>query len=164
MADWMASAALGASDIGSLRWTHAMCAAVPACSMPKAPPSIPRTQSPNYATTWSASQNPRCDELYDTDVTISDCDVTRRSNAMRGPRFEQTNMDFQPQPLSAMALIAEEPIRLMEKRIAECDGGAWAWNEKQATSDVSLARTGGGSLGHPKVFINLDKPGPKACS
>ena len=89
---------------------------------------------------------------------------TCRSNAMRGPRFEQTNMDFQPQPLSAMALIAEEPIRLMEKRIAECDGGAWAWNEKQATSDVSLARTGGGSLGHPKVFINLDKPGPKACS
>lgn len=23
---------------------------------------------------------------------------------------------------------------------------------------------GGGALGHPKVFINLDKPGPKACN
>lgn len=22
---------------------------------------------------------------------------------------------------------------------------------------------GGGPLGHPKIFINLDKPGPKAC-
>jgi NADH dehydrogenase (ubiquinone) Fe-S protein 6 len=42
---------------------------------------------------------------------------------MRGPRFEQTNMDLQPQPLSAMAMIAEEPIRLVETRIASCDGG-----------------------------------------
>lgn len=42
---------------------------------------------------------------------------------MRGPRFEQTNMDLQPQPVSAAQLISEEPIRLVEKRIASCDGG-----------------------------------------
>jgi NADH dehydrogenase (ubiquinone) Fe-S protein 6 len=23
---------------------------------------------------------------------------------------------------------------------------------------------GGGSLGHPKIYINLDKPGPHACT
>lgn len=42
---------------------------------------------------------------------------------MRGPRFEQTNMELQPTPLSAMQLISEEPIRLVEQRIASCDGG-----------------------------------------
>jgi NADH dehydrogenase (ubiquinone) Fe-S protein 6 len=63
---------------------------------------------------------------------------------MRGPRFEQTSQTFQPQPLPAIELIAREPIRLVNTRIASCDGGK-------------------GPLGHPKVYINLDKPGPKAC-
>jgi NADH dehydrogenase (ubiquinone) Fe-S protein 6 len=39
------------------------------------------------------------------------------------PRFEQTYMDLQPQPLSAMELIAQEPIRLVQGRKAVCDGG-----------------------------------------
>ena len=46
-----------------------------------------------------------------------------RSNAMRGPRFEQTVFELQPQPLAAIELIAEEPIRLVPTRIAACDGG-----------------------------------------
>lgn len=70
--------------------------------------------------------------------------MVNRLNAMRGPRFEQTNMSFQPAPLAAIDMIAQEPIRLVDERIASCDGG-------------------GGALGHPKVFINLDKPGHKAC-
>lgn len=37
-------------------------------------------------------------------------------------------------------MIAEEPIRLVHGNRASCDGG-------------------GGPLGHPKVFIPLDKPG-----
>ena len=33
-------------------------------------------------------------------------------------------MHLQPQPLSAMEMISEEPIRLSKTRIAACDGGA----------------------------------------
>ncbi|ETW87204.1 hypothetical protein HETIRDRAFT_244495, partial [Heterobasidion irregulare TC 32-1] len=82
-------------------------------------------QAPNYPTTWSASQSAR---------------PTQGS----GPRFEQVIMELQPQPLSAMQMIADEPVRLVHARKAVCDGGS-------------------GPLGHPKIFINLDKPGPKAC-
>ncbi|KAJ9475792.1 hypothetical protein PHBOTO_005860 [Pseudozyma hubeiensis] len=89
------------------------------------PEHVPAEQAPNFPTTWSESQNPR-------------------QNAMKGPRFEQLDMRFQPQPLAAIEMIQREPIRLSSKRIAACDGG-------------------GGPLGHPKVFINLDKPGAKAC-
>lgn len=49
--------------------------------------------------------------------------IANRMNAMRGPRFEQTNMEFQPMPRSAIELIAQEPIRLVNTRIASCDGG-----------------------------------------
>ncbi|KIK92318.1 hypothetical protein PAXRUDRAFT_830055 [Paxillus rubicundulus Ve08.2h10] len=82
-------------------------------------------QSPNYPTTWSTNQKPR---------------PVPRS----GPRFEQTFMELQPNPLSAMELIANEPIRVVHGRKAVCDGG-------------------GGPLGHPKIFINLDQPGPRPC-
>lgn len=46
-----------------------------------------------------------------------------RLEAMRGPRFEQTSMDFQPMPLPAIELIKEEPIRVSDTRVAHCDGG-----------------------------------------
>ncbi|KDN42914.1 hypothetical protein RSAG8_06440, partial [Rhizoctonia solani AG-8 WAC10335] len=59
-------------------------------------------------------------------------------------RFEQADMSLQPTPLSAQELIQQEPIRLVHGRRAVCDGG-------------------GGPLGHPKIFINLDKPGPRPC-
>lgn len=78
-----------------------------AVAQPHTPPNIPSEQSPNKATTWSESQNPR--EL-----------------AMRGPRFEQSNYDLQPLPLSAMEMISREPIRLTTQRIIECDGGEWS--------------------------------------
>ncbi|PWN48543.1 hypothetical protein IE53DRAFT_370523 [Violaceomyces palustris] len=67
-----------------------------------------------------------------------------RLEAMKGPRFEQMDMSLQPQPLAAIEMISREPIRMSTKRVVACDGG-------------------GGPLGHPKVFINLDKEGPKAC-
>ena len=68
--------------------------------------SLPTTtqQSPNYPTTWSTSQRPR-------------------PALASSPRFEQTAMDLQPNPLSAMELIAKEPIRLVHGRKAVCDGG-----------------------------------------
>jgi NADH dehydrogenase (ubiquinone) Fe-S protein 6 len=61
-------------------------------------------QAPNYPTTWSTSQRPR-------------------PGLHSGPRFEQTDMSLQPNPLSAMELIAQEPIRLVQGRKAVCDGG-----------------------------------------
>ncbi|EGN99659.1 Ndufs6, NADH-ubiquinone oxidoreductase complex I 13kd subunit [Serpula lacrymans var. lacrymans S7.3] len=61
-----------------------------------------------------------------------------------GPRFEQTAMELQPNPVNAMDLINQEPIRLVDGRKAVCDGG-------------------GGPLGHPKIYINLDRPGPRPC-
>merc|ERR1712071_581471 len=82
-------------------------------------------QAPNHASTWSTSQNPK-------------------KHAYSGPRFEQINLSLQPQPISAMEMVAQDPVRLVPGRRASCDGG-------------------GGPLGHPKIFINLDKPGPKAC-
>ncbi|KAI0825113.1 zinc-finger domain-containing protein [Trametes gibbosa] len=81
-------------------------------------------QAPNLANTWSTSQR-------------------SRPQAHSGPRFEQTIMELQPNPLSAMEMISQEPIRVVNGRKAVCDGG--------------------GPLGHPKIFINLDKPGPRAC-
>jgi len=62
-----------------------------------------------------------------------------RNMAMVGPRFEQIIIKDQPQPYSAIELIHKQPVRWRKERIASCDGG-------------------GGPLGHPRIFINLDKP------
>ncbi|KAG6842218.1 hypothetical protein C0991_000188 [Blastosporella zonata] len=95
-------------------------------SVPAKPQSSPpASQAPNYPTTWSTNQQ-------------------SRATATTGPRFEQTALELQPNPLSAMELIANEPVRLVHGRKAVCDGG-------------------GGPLGHPKIFINLDAPGTRAC-
>ncbi|TBU65095.1 hypothetical protein BD310DRAFT_777426, partial [Dichomitus squalens] len=96
---------------------------VPTHEAPSSSVAIP--QSPNHPNTWSTSQRPRPQQHS-------------------GPRFEQTVMELQPNPLSAMEMINKEPIRVVHGRKAVCDGG-------------------GGPLGHPKIFINLDKPGPRAC-
>ena len=67
--------------------------------------SLPATkQSPNYPQPWSTNQQ-------------------SRAVAYQDARFEQTNLEFQPQPLSAMELIAQEPVRMVNGRIAVCDGG-----------------------------------------
>jgi NADH dehydrogenase (ubiquinone) Fe-S protein 6 len=58
---------------------------------------------------------------------------------MIGPRFEQTVMEHQPQPYAAIELIHKQPVRWQTKRVVGCDGG-------------------GGPLGHPRIFINVDKP------
>ncbi|THH21549.1 hypothetical protein EW146_g17 [Bondarzewia mesenterica] len=81
--------------------THSTSQPAPTSSTP-APVSA---QAPNYPTTWSTDQNPR-------------------PMGTTGPRFEQTIMELQPQPLSAMEMIANEPVRLVHGRKAVCDGGA----------------------------------------
>ncbi|TFK57073.1 hypothetical protein OE88DRAFT_1615704, partial [Heliocybe sulcata] len=82
-------------------------------------------QAPNSVKPWSTSQR-------------------TRPQGHSGPRFEQTKMELQPNPLSAMAMINEEPVRIVSGRKAVCDGG-------------------GGPLGHPRIFINLDQQGAHPC-
>jgi len=109
----------------SLSGTASDPPSVPANADSSSSSSVPAPQAPNYPTTWSTNQRPR-------------------PTSNTGPRFEQTVMELQPNPLSAMELIANEPVRLVHGRRAVCDGGA-------------------GPLGHPKIYINLDQPGPRSC-
>ncbi|KAL2911942.1 hypothetical protein HK105_208552 [Polyrhizophydium stewartii] len=67
-----------------------------------------------------------------------------KAAATAGPRFEQTNWELQPNPPSAMEFINAVPVKFVEARRVACDGG-------------------GGALGHPKVYINLDKDQPMPC-
>ncbi|CAN9083079.1 unnamed protein product [Alternaria alternata] len=62
-----------------------------------------------------------------------------REVAMSGPRFEQSIMEDQPRPYAAIELIHKQPVRWTHDRTVSCDGG-------------------GGPLGHPRIFINVDKP------
>ncbi|CAK3829644.1 Hypothetical predicted protein [Lecanosticta acicola] len=62
-----------------------------------------------------------------------------RAKAMVGPRFEQTIMEDQPRPWAAIELIHKQPVTWTKERAVSCDGG-------------------GGPLGHPRIFINVDKP------
>lgn len=51
----------------------------------------------------------------------------------------------QPRPEAAISLIHKQPVRWTHKRVVECDGG-------------------GGPLGHPRIFINVDKPQICMCT
>jgi NADH dehydrogenase (ubiquinone) Fe-S protein 6 len=68
-----------------------------------------------------------------------------RSGAMVGPRFEQTIIEDQPRPYAAIELIHKQPVRWTKERAVSCDGG-------------------GGPLGHPRIFINVDKPQIAWCT
>ncbi|KAL6910510.1 hypothetical protein GGI43DRAFT_378477 [Trichoderma evansii] len=68
-----------------------------------------------------------------------------RSTAMTGPRFEQTDFSLQPQPYSAMDLVHKVPVTWTHDRIVSCNGG-------------------GGASGHPRIFINTDKPEIASCN
>ena len=63
-------------------------------------------------------------------------------------------MELQPNPLSAMEMIAKEPIRVVHGRKAVCDGGTLDFYSDYLTSNISY-HIGAGPLGHPKIFINL---------
>ncbi|KAA8894944.1 hypothetical protein FN846DRAFT_367055 [Sphaerosporella brunnea] len=67
-----------------------------------------------------------------------------RALGMTGPRFEQTDLTMQPAPWAAIELIHQQPVRWSEKRVVECNGG-------------------GGPAGHPKIYINVDKPEVAPC-
>jgi NADH dehydrogenase (ubiquinone) Fe-S protein 6 len=110
----------------------------PAASVPaEAKQQAVAPQSPNRAAAWSTSQSPR-------------------PAGQSGPRFEQTVMELQPNPLSAMELLANEPVLLVDGRRAICDGGG-STQLRHGDSDVRPNHffKGSGPLGHPKIYINL---------
>ncbi|KAL8972757.1 MAG: hypothetical protein Q9183_000372 [Haloplaca sp. 2 TL-2023] len=98
----------------------------PLQEMPEDSEKQRQMQAPNRSEPWSRSQQPR-------------------ERAMSGPRFEQTIMEFQPQPQAAIDLIHKQPVRWTKQRVVSCDGG-------------------GGPLGHPRIFINVDKPKINWCT
>ncbi|KAI0396880.1 hypothetical protein F5Y17DRAFT_417211 [Xylariaceae sp. FL0594] len=68
-----------------------------------------------------------------------------RATAMTGPRFEQTDFDLQPQSMAAIELIHKQPVRWTHDRVVACEGG-------------------GGPEGHPRIYINTDKPEIATCN
>ncbi|WWC86418.1 uncharacterized protein L201_001295 [Kwoniella dendrophila CBS 6074] len=110
--------------------------AIGAGGIPK--PSDPVTsKQPTSSTTPNLQQSPNIPTTWSTGQNP-------KPHAYDNQRFEQTALEFQPNAPSAMGMVQKDPVRLVNARRATCDGGL-------------------GPLGHPKVFINLDKPGPKAC-
>ncbi|KAI4106445.1 MAG: hypothetical protein L6R37_002136 [Teloschistes peruensis] len=98
----------------------------PLQEMPEDSEKQRQMQAPNRSQPWSRSQQPR-------------------ERAMSGPRFEQTIMEYQPQPQAAIELMHKQPVRWTKQRVVSCDGG-------------------GGPLGHPRIFINVDKPQINWCT
>lgn len=78
-------------------------APVPASQPTAASPSDVQ-QAPNHAQTWSTSQAPKPGVYADV-------------------RFTQTRLDMQPAAPSAMQMVSEDPVRLVNARRATCDGG-----------------------------------------
>ncbi|XP_034400956.1 NADH dehydrogenase [ubiquinone] iron-sulfur protein 6, mitochondrial [Cyclopterus lumpus] len=75
-------------------------------------------------------------EVSSTGEAITHTGQVYDENDPRRARFvgkqKEVNTNF------AIKLVAEEPVTDVEARVVSCDGG-------------------GGALGHPKVYINLDK-------
>ncbi|KAF9110862.1 hypothetical protein BGX27_005779 [Mortierella sp. AM989] len=111
------------------------CLKTPAVSSITAARNVIATRA--LSSTSVVAKNIRSDlkQAANRDSTWSESQIEKKL-AFQGPRFENTDIDAQPKPRAAIELIAEEPIRLVEGRRARCDGG-------------------GGSLGHPQVWINL---------
>ncbi|XP_016371769.1 NADH dehydrogenase [ubiquinone] iron-sulfur protein 6, mitochondrial-like [Sinocyclocheilus rhinocerous] len=80
-------------------------------------------------------------QQYSVEVSIYGEKITHtgqvyNENDVRRARFigrqKEVNENF------AISLVAEEPVTCIESRVVSCDGG-------------------GGAIGHPRVYINLDK-------
>uniref|UniRef100_A0AC34QWV7 Complex I-13kD-A n=1 Tax=Panagrolaimus sp. JU765 TaxID=591449 RepID=A0AC34QWV7_9BILA len=80
-------------------------------------------------------QTAKFDEITHTGQAWDEADY-------RLQRFDENKKMVNPN--IAANLISEQPPKAIKERIAKCDGGHPA-------------------LGHPAVFINLDKPGTHAC-
>ncbi|XP_043271007.1 NADH dehydrogenase [ubiquinone] iron-sulfur protein 6, mitochondrial [Venturia canescens] len=80
--------------------------------------------------------------FWETGQKVTHTGQTYDPNDRRLARF--TDRQKEVNPNWAINLIAQVPPKPTKDRIVACDGG-------------------GGPLGHPKVYINLDKPGNHSC-
>jgi NADH dehydrogenase (ubiquinone) Fe-S protein 6 len=87
--------------------------------------------------TISCSATNRGDEVTHTGQSFAETDP-------RSARFSVTGLQKQVNPNWAIDLIAKVPPKVVKTRKVSCDGG-------------------GGALGHPRVYINLDPDGPQTC-
>lgn len=70
-------------------------------------------------------------------------------DAMQGPRFDGKDLSTQPRPQAAIELIAQQPVQFVHDTKAVCDG--------------NIGGRRGGVQGHPKIYIDVDKPGAHGC-
>merc|ERR1712004_444604 len=95
------------------------------------------TLIPNRSMASAAESKPGADAPTHTGQQWED-------NDLRSVRFQVTGQEKQVNPQWSQDLIQEVPIKMVATRLESCDGG-------------------GGALGHPRVYINLDDGQPKAC-
>lgn len=86
-----------------------------------APVDAAPPQSPNVPTPWSKHQNPK-------------------PHAWDNPRFEQINVPLQPDGLSAMGLVHEQPVVKLHARTAVCNGGEWGVGGERMIQGVMRRR------------------------
>ena len=92
-----------------------------------------QSQADNRANTWSRRQ------------------ASKASIYQNNARFIQSDLSQQPRPLAAIQLIADCDVHFVEDRIVACDGSV-------ATARAKANGNSSASLGHPRVYINLDAP------
>lgn len=90
----------------------------------KAPKEAAPGQSPNVPSTWSQNQQPK-------------------DAAFNNPRFEQVYVPTQPDSLSAMGLVNEQPIVKVQGRRAVCNGGKSTLKEDRNRSRARHERDDG---------------------
>ncbi|CDR44109.1 CYFA0S13e03598g1_1 [Cyberlindnera fabianii] len=83
-------------------------------------------QAPNRATPWSSSQ-------------------AARKDVINHAKFLDRDLSLQPRPYAAIDLIAQQPVRFIDDRIAVCQG-----NKQHGQ-------------GHPKIYINLEPKRAHPC-
>ncbi|XP_028593890.1 NADH dehydrogenase [ubiquinone] iron-sulfur protein 6, mitochondrial [Podarcis muralis] len=84
---------------------------------------------PAFGRSYGAGTSPTGEKVTHTGQVFEEADHRR---ARFSGRQKEVNESF------AIDLIAQQPVSEVETRVISCDGG-------------------GGALGHPKVYINLDK-------
>ncbi|KAF8460609.1 hypothetical protein BDZ91DRAFT_738806 [Kalaharituber pfeilii] len=137
----------------SLRWSSTDTTNTPPTPSSKAEPPTPNVSASNESVPAFFDEHgagAARGELTETAQRARSMQAPNRSTtwssrqnprelAMTGPRFEQTIMEAQPRPYAAIELIHAQPVRFVDQHVAVCDGG-------------------GGPAGHPKIYINVDKP------
>lgn len=112
-------------------------------SLPKlnlAPEAPAPAQSPNVPKPWSKGQEPK-------------------SEAFKNVRFEQTDYALQPDGLSAMGLIDQQPVVHIQGRRAVCDGGESKSQEGWGRWRVGEMMGTGSKRGVSEKMLGADRGG-----